>query len=59
MSILYNLWGLITLASVIWVIYDVTTMNRGLDPIKKVLWVLVAIFLGVLGAIIYYLVGKK
>ncbi|WP_340818441.1 PLDc N-terminal domain-containing protein [Methanolobus sp. WCC4] len=59
MSMLANIWGLIALASVIWVIYDVLTQNKGLDTVKKVLWILVALIFGVLGAIAYYFLGKK
>ena len=59
MSMLANIWGLIALASVIWVIYDVMTQNKGLDTVKKVLWILVALIFGILGAIAYYLLGRK
>lgn len=59
MSMLANIWGLIALASVIWVIYDVLTQNKGLDTIKKVLWILVALIFGILGAIAYYFLGKN
>ena len=59
MSMLANIWGLIALASVIWVIYDVLTQNKGLDTIKKVLWILVALIFGILGAVAYYFLGKN
>jgi hypothetical protein len=56
---MYDIWGLITLVSVIWVIYDVMTRNDRLEPIKKVLWIIIAIIFGVLGAIAYYFLGKR
>ncbi|WP_407356908.1 PLDc N-terminal domain-containing protein [Methanolobus sp. WCC5] len=59
MSVMYDIWGLITLVSVIWVIYDVMTRNDRLEPIKKVLWIIIAIIFGVLGAIAYYFLGKR
>ncbi|WP_406662468.1 PLDc N-terminal domain-containing protein [Methanolobus sp. ZRKC3] len=59
MSMLANIWGLIALASVIWVIYDVLTQNQRLGTIKKVIWILIAIIFGIFGAIAYYLFGKK
>ncbi|MDG6243738.1 MAG: PLDc N-terminal domain-containing protein [Methanolobus sp.] len=59
MSMAYNIWGLITLVSVVWVIYDVMVRNKGLEPIKKALWIIIAIIFGVLGAIAYYFLGKK
>jgi len=33
LSLVTNIWGLIALASVIWVIYDVLTRNRSLSDI--------------------------
>ncbi|WP_292468241.1 PLDc N-terminal domain-containing protein [Methanolobus sp.] len=59
MSLLYNLWGLLTLVSFIWVIYDIMTRNKGLEPIKKVLWIVVAFIFGILGAVAYYFLGRK
>ncbi|TQD23604.1 hypothetical protein FKV42_13640 [Methanolobus vulcani] len=56
---LYNIWGLIVLASFIWVVYDIFTNNKGLDPIKKALWIIVAFLFGILGAAAYYFLGKK
>ncbi|MBP1909129.1 PLD nuclease N-terminal domain-containing protein [Methanolobus bombayensis] len=59
MSLTGNIWGLITLLSVIWVVYDVITQNRRLDPMKKILWIVVAMLFNILGAIAYYFLGKK
>lgn len=59
MSLIANIWGLIVLASVIWVIYDVITQNRGLSDIKKIIWIVVALIFGILGAVLYYFLGRK
>lgn len=59
MSMLTNIWGLIALASFIWVVYDIFTNNKGLEPVKKVLWIVVAFIFGILGAVAYYFLGKK
>ncbi|TQD24380.1 PLDc N-terminal domain-containing protein [Methanolobus vulcani] len=53
------IWGLIVLISVIWVIYDVVTQNKGLTSVMKVVWILAALIFGILGAIAYYFLGKK
>jgi cytochrome c biogenesis factor len=51
------LWGILVLVSVIWVIVDVT--KRNVSTATKVLWIIVALLLGIIGAIIYYFVGRK
>lgn len=53
------IWGLIVLASVIWVIYDVVTQNRRLSGGMKVVWILAALLFGILGAAAYYFLGRK
>jgi hypothetical protein len=35
------------------------TRNKGLEPIKKVLWIVVAFIFGILGAVAYYFLGRK
>ena len=59
MSLITNIWGLIALASVIWVIYDVMTQNIGLSDVKKIIWIVVALLFGILGAVLYYFLGRK
>ena len=56
---LETIWGIIVFVSVVWVIYDVLTQNKGLTTIKKIIWILVALIFGIFGAIAYYLLGKK
>lgn len=51
------IWAILVFLSVIWVIVDVT--KRNVSTGTKVLWIVVALLLGIIGAIIYYLVGRK
>ncbi|UGV41074.1 PLDc N-terminal domain-containing protein [Methanococcoides orientis] len=53
------IWGLLVLLSVIWVIYDVVTQNKRLSGAMKVVWILVALVFGILGAAVYYFIGRK
>lgn len=59
MSLVTNIWGLLTLVSVVWVIYDVLMKNRSLSDIMKIVWIVVALIFGILGAAAYYLFGRK
>ncbi|EEB73954.1 PLDc N-terminal domain-containing protein [Thermococcus sp. AM4] len=60
----FVLWGfslfliLIQLIAVIWVIYDVVTKQQRMPDTEKIIWIIVAIFLGLIGAIVYYFVVK-
>jgi len=53
------IWGIIVLVSVIWVIYDVLTQNKGLTTVWKIIWILLALILGIIGAILYYFLGRN
>ncbi|MFY1111303.1 MAG: PLDc N-terminal domain-containing protein [Methanosarcinaceae archaeon] len=59
MSLVTNIWGLLTLLSAVWVIYDVLMKNRTLSDIMKIVWIVVALVFGILGAAAYYLFGRK
>ena len=59
MSLVTNIWGLLTLLSAVWVIYDVLMKNRSLSDIMKIVWIVVALVFGILGAAVYYLFGRK
>jgi len=52
-----NIYYIIYLAILIWSIYDIWT--SALEQGKKILWTIVCIFLGVIGTLIYYFVGRK
>ena len=53
------LWWSVGLLAVVWVIYDVLTKQKAMPDIEKLIWVLVAFFLGWIGAVIYYLIVKR
>jgi hypothetical protein len=49
--------GLMSLAFWIWMLVD-TAQNRGLDQNERVVWIIVVALLHLLGAIIYFFVGR-
>lgn len=49
--------GLIWLIIVIWAIIKVATSRAG--PVAKILWILILLFLPVLGLILWLLLGPK
>jgi uncharacterized membrane protein YhaH (DUF805 family) len=53
--------GLISLALFIfWVVMLIHALtNRGLQGVEKLVWVVVIIFLPVIGSLIYFFVGRK
>jgi hypothetical protein len=59
MSVVENIWGIIVLISVIWVIYDLFTYNRAMSTLKKILWIIIVFLLGIIGVILYYLIGRR
>jgi hypothetical protein len=52
-----GLWGLIVLIADIWAL--VSILQSGADTGTKVLWVVLVIFLPVLGFILWYFIGPK
>jgi len=52
-----NVIGLAILVLDILAILD--CLKRGMDPAKKVLWILLIVFLPLLGMILYFLLGRK
>jgi len=58
MDIITQIWALLALLAVIWVIYDVLTQNKGLSTVMKVVWIIVALIFGIIGAVVYYLFGR-
>ncbi len=59
MSVVENIWGILVLLSVIWVIYDLFTYNRAMSTLKKILWIIIVFLLGIIGVILYYLIGRR
>lgn len=58
MDIITQLWGLLALLAVIWVIYDVLIQNRALTNVMKAVWIIVALLFGIIGAVVYYFIGR-
>lgn len=54
-----NIYYIVHLVCVIWILYHVWMVNKSLSGVMKIVWSLVGLILGILGAIIYYFVGKK
>lgn len=42
----------------IWVIYDVITYNKRLSDGMRVLWIILALILSIVTAIVYYFIGR-
>ena len=51
-------FGLASFVFWIWMIADCAT-NKSLDGTEKIIWLLVVIFLHLLGALIYFFAGRK
>jgi len=41
------------------IIAIISVIQSGLEPLKKVIWILLIIFLPVLGMILWFLLGRK
>ena len=52
-----GIWGILTLIAVIWVVVDIMPKKRTL--LNKVFWIVVAIVFGILGALVYYIFGRR
>ena len=52
------LFWIIGLMAVIWVIYDVLTNQKRMPDSEKIVWILVALFLNLIGAVVYYILVK-
>ncbi|MFZ2500208.1 MAG: PLDc N-terminal domain-containing protein [Methanosarcina sp.] len=57
--ILFDIWGLFSLISFIWVIYDLLIQNRGMNDMMKIMWIVVSLIFGILGAILYFFIGRR
>ena len=52
-----GLWGLIVLIADIWALVNI--LQSGADTGTKVLWIVLVVFLPVLGFILWYFIGPK
>jgi hypothetical protein len=50
--------ALIQLGLLIWGLYDLTRPERKVRGDNKIIWALVIIFVGIIGPVIYFLVGR-
>ena len=50
--------GIVVLVFFIWMLID-CIQNKNLDSTKKIIWVLVILFVPLLGPLIYYFVGRS
>jgi len=57
-TIMVWIWGILGIVALIWVILDVMKRNE-LKMEMKLLWILIALLLPIIGAVIYYFVGRK
>lgn len=53
------IWSILTFIAVIWVIYDALFKNESLSKLETFFWIIIALILGVIGAILYYFLGKE
>jgi len=53
------LLSLLGIVAVVWVIYDVLTNQKAMPDTERVIWILVALFLTLIGALLYYLIVKR
>jgi cytochrome bd-type quinol oxidase subunit 2 len=51
--------GVLNLLALVWVIYDVLSYQKKMPDVEKLIWVIVAIFLGLIGAVLYFLLVKS
>lgn len=54
----FGFWGIIRIIVFVLVVLDILKRDE-LGTIEKILWLLVVWFLGIIGAIIYYLLSKR
>ncbi|MFT4283062.1 MAG: PLDc N-terminal domain-containing protein [Candidatus Woesearchaeota archaeon] len=53
------IFGVLALASIVWVIIDVFTKNKRLSAGMKVLWTVLAILFSIITAVVYYFIGRN
>jgi uncharacterized membrane protein len=51
--------ALIQLGLLVWALYDLARPNRRVKGGSKVMWALIVVFLGMLGPILYFVVGRE
>ena len=56
--VLVGIIGLLIFVFWIWMLID-AIQNRGLSDGEKICWVLAIVFLHIIGALIYYFIGRQ
>ena len=54
-----NVLWLVGVICAVWVIYDVAVNQKKMDSTRKLLWIIFAVILNIITAIVYYFVVKK
>jgi Phospholipase_D-nuclease N-terminal len=54
---IYSIISLLMFVFIIWMLID-CIQNKSLDSTMKLVWILVILFLPVIGSLIYYFVGR-
>jgi hypothetical protein len=49
----------IQIGLLIWGLYDLTRSDRRVRGDNKIIWALVIIFIGIIGPVVYFLVGRE
>ncbi|NNF32598.1 MAG: hypothetical protein HKN68_00705 [Saprospiraceae bacterium] len=55
----YSLGGIIHVAALVWVLYEVWAVNKTMTDGRKILWSIGALFFSIITAILYYFIEKK
>lgn len=55
----YSLGGIIHFAAMVWVLYEVWSVNKGMSEGKKIMWSIAALLFSVVTAILYYFIEKR
>jgi len=59
LSLFTTFWELTSLISLAWVVYDTLARNRTLTDIMKIMWIVVTLIFGIIGAVFYYFIGRN
>ncbi|MEQ8237978.1 MAG: PLDc N-terminal domain-containing protein [Cyclobacteriaceae bacterium] len=54
-----NIIYIVAIICAVYVIYDVFTVQKSMEPIKKLIWTISALFFSIITAIVYYFTVKK
>ncbi|MCR9142897.1 MAG: PLDc N-terminal domain-containing protein [bacterium] len=55
----FSIMGIVALIAAVWVIYDVLTKQKRMSDGMRLVWVILAIVLNIITAILYFFIVKK